>query len=156
MALPLSFVKIGPRITFPKLLSSQCPPFHHLQGWAVRPLAHASGRIVFVPLGTKRTVDSEKKMLEVKSIKRTDGWYWSLWLDRFLEHEKRLALMCKASRLKKILSCEKNCVILILVIFKRVLTAQSRMDTEFSQVPYGYPYQTTQRRTTSTSAATSP
>ena len=27
---------------------------------------------------SKRTVDSAKKMLEVKSIKRTDGWYWSL------------------------------------------------------------------------------
>jgi hypothetical protein len=27
---------------------------------------------------SKRTVDSAKKALEVKSIKRTDGWYWSL------------------------------------------------------------------------------
>lgn len=27
---------------------------------------------------SKRTVDSAKKILEVKSIKHTDGWYWSL------------------------------------------------------------------------------
>jgi len=27
---------------------------------------------------TERTVDSAKKVLGIKSIKRTDGWYWSM------------------------------------------------------------------------------